>query len=692
MRVLKIALFALALVALSPGLQIHSGGARAAEPVKAASFDIANLDRSADPCTDFYQFACGNWMKNNPIPPDRGSYGRGRELQEYNLTVLKGILDKASVPDSTRPASQKQIGDLYASCMDEKAASTKGASPLSAELDRVAKLKTKRDLAAEVAHLHMQGAVIPFGRGGGSPAIFNFGSQGDFRDARMVVAGADQGGLGLPDRDYYLKDDKASKEILGQYEDHLVKTFKLLGDNPQRAASAAKNVLEIETGLAKASLDRVLRRDPKNLDHTMTRQAFTALSPSFDWSRYFKEVGAPNFDTLNVAVPDFFKGMEERIRLSTLDAWKDYLRWRTAGAWSPYLAPPFVAQSFEFYGKTLGGAKELPARWKRCVESVDQNMGEALGQPYVEATFGADGKQRMLKLVEALERSLEKDIKTLDWMGEDTRKQALVKLAAITNKIGYPDKWRDYSSVRIDRGDMVGNLQRARAFEQARDLGKVGKPLDKSEWEMSPPTVNAYYNPQMNNINFPAGILQPPYFDRNMDDAINFGGIGMVIGHELTHGFDDQGRKFDADGNLKDWWTENDAKEFEKRASCIADQYSGYTAVADVKLNGRLTLGENTADNGGTRIAFMALMDTLKDAPKEPIDGFTPAQRFFLGQGQIWCNNMSEQEARLRAQTDPHSTPRYRVNGVVANMPEFAMAFSCKPGTAMAPEQSCKVW
>jgi len=384
--------------------------------------------------------------------------------------------------------------------------------------------------------------------------------------------------------------------------------------------------------------------------------------------------------------------METQLRTSSLNAWKDYLRWHEAGGWSPYLSAPFANEAFDFYGKTLSGAKELPARWKRCVETVDQNLGEALGQPYVEATFGADGKERMLKLVQALEKALEKDIQTLDWMTDATRKQALVKLAAISNKIGYPDKWRDYSSVKTTRDDLVGNLQRARNFEMARDLNKIGKPLDKSEWEMSPPTVNAYYDPQMNNINFPAGILQPPYFDRSMDDAVNYGAIGMVIGHELTHGFDDQGRQFDADGNLKDWWTEADAKEFQKRAACIVDEYGNFTAVGDLKLNGKLTLGENTADNGGTRIAYMALMETLKDAKSESIEGFTPAQRFFLGEAQVWCANVSDEEARLRTQTDPHSHPKYRVNGVVANMPEFAQAFGCKEGSPMIRANACRVW
>jgi len=672
-------------------LAVPATVSQSADQGKAPAFDLDSLDRSMDPCVDFYQFACGSWMKNNPIPPDRGSYGRGRELQEYNLTVLKEILGKASAPDPGRSPVMQKIGDLYASCMDEKAADGKGIAPLKPELDRIAKLKTKTELASEVARLHSQGAFLAMGRSGASTA-FGFHSQGDYKDASRVVADADQGGLGLPDRDYYLKDDDKSKETRRQYLEHVTKTFQLLGDSPDRATAAAKNVMEIETALAKVSLERVKRREPKNLDHKMSRKEFMALAPSFDWNQYLKGIGAPDIQSLNVAVPDFFKGMETQLRTSSLNAWKDYLRWHEAGAWSPYLSAPLANEAFDFYGKTLGGAKELPARWKRCVETVDQNLGEALGQPYVEATFGTDGKERTLKLVQALEKALEKDIQTLDWMTDATRKQALVKLAAISNKIGYPDKWRDYSSVKTTRDDLVGNLQRARNFEMARDLNKIGKPLDKGEWEMSPPTVNAYYNPQMNNINFPAGILQPPYFDRGMDDAVNYGAIGMVIGHELTHGFDDQGRQFDADGNLKDWWTEVDAKEFEKRAACIVDEYGNFTAVGDLKLNGKLTLGENTADNGGARIAYMALMETLKDAKPESIDGFTPAQRFFLGEAQVWCANVSDEEARLRTQTDPHSLPKYRVNGVVANMPEFAQAFGCKEGSPMIRANACRVW
>ena len=483
--------FRLALICVLLAIPVGLAASRAAEPSQAPSFSVSNIDKSVDPCVDFFQYACGAWMKNNPIPPDRGSYGRGRELQEYNLTVLKGILEKASAADPNRSPVIQKIGDMYASCMDEKGADAKGASPILPELERIAKMKSKSELAAQVARLHSQGAIIVISRGGGPPAAFNFGSQGDFKDASMVVASTDQGGLGLPDRDYYLLTDEKSKEIRRQYQEHLTKTFQLLGDPLDKATAAAKNVMEIETALAKGSLDRVKRREPKNLDHTMSRKEFMALAPSFAWDQYFLGIGAPDFQSLNVSVPDFFKGLETQIQASSLDAWKDYLRWHVTAAWSPYLSAPFVQEAFDFYGKTLGGAKEIPARWKRCVEMVDQSLGEALGQPYVEAKFGADGKERMLKMVQALENSLSQDIQTLEWMTEATRKQALVKLAAISNKIGYPDRWRDYSSVTIDRGALLLNVQAARNFEVKRDLSKIGKALDKSEWEMSRPTVNA---------------------------------------------------------------------------------------------------------------------------------------------------------------------------------------------------------
>jgi putative endopeptidase len=657
----------------------------------APGFNVDALDRSVDPCADFYQFACGNWIKNNPIPPDRGTWGRGGELQERNYRVLREILERASTPDPKRSPGLRKIGDLYASCMDEKAIEARGAEPLKPELDRIAKIASKRDLAAAIAHLHLIGANQATGRGIGG-LLFDFGSLQDFKDATSVIAGMDQSGLGLPDRDYYLKDDPQSADTRKKYLEHVAKTFELLGDAPERASAAARSVMDFEIALAKVSLDLVSRRDPEKLYHKMKRREFTALAPSFAWNKYFQGIQAPKFGDMIVTHPDFFRGLESQLGAASLEDWKDYLRWHVASAWSPLLSDAFVSRNFSFYGQTLGGAKENRPRWKRCVELVDANLGEALGQPYVEATFGADGKERMLKMVQALERTLEKDIKALPWMTETTKKHALTKLAAIRNKIGYPDRWRDYSRLEISREDLVGNVARSRSFELARQLAKIGKPVDKGEWSMSPPTVDAYYSAQMNDINFAAGILQPPFFDRNMDDAVNFGGIGMVIGHELIHGFDDEGRHFDADGNMKDWWSAEDGREFEKRAACFVDEYSAFTAVGDVKLNGKLTLGENTADNGGLRLAYAALMDTLAGQPAPALDGFSPAQRFFLGNAQTWCASVSDQAARLAALTNPHSLPRYRVVGVVSNMSEFRQAFACKEGSPMIRVDSCRVW
>ncbi len=662
--------------------------ATAAEPLPPAStsapgFDVASLDRSADVCSDFYQFACGGWLKANPIPADQSSWGRFNELAERNKSTLKDILEKASSGGASRAPIDQKIGDFYASCMDEAAVEKLGVGALKPELDRVAALTAKTELPELVAHLHASGVGV----------LFAFGSTQDFKDPKSVIADADQGGLGLPERDYYFKDDAKSVELRKGYVAHVERMFQLLGDAPDKAAAGAKTVMDLETALAKASLGVVARRDPDNLYHKMALGALAAISPSFDWGRYVKATAAPPVENLNVDVPDFVKGLEEQVKTVGLEQWKTYLRWHLVHEAAPALSSAFVAENFAFYGKALTGAKELRPRWKRCVDFADNSLGEALGQKYVEETFGADGKARMSKMVAALEKALDQDLKDLPWMTDVTKKQALGKLNAIANKIGYPDRWRDYSPVQITRGDFVGNLDRAAAFETKRQLAKIGKPLDRGEWGMTPPTVNAYYNPLMNDINFPAGILQPPFFDKKMDDGVNFGAIGSVIGHEITHGFDDQGRRFAADGSLTDWWTEADAKEFEKRADCIAQQYGGYVAVDDVKLNGKLTLGENAADSGGTRIAYMALMQTLAEADRgRTIDGFSPEQRFFLGWGQIWCQNRTPEIERLRAQTDPHSPGKYRVNGVFANMPEFQKAFGCKAGSPMVRENACRVW
>lgn len=646
------------------------------------SFDVSALDRSTDPCNDFFQFACGGWMAKNPIPPDQSRWGRFDELADRNRDTLRTILEQVAAPDPKRSPIERQIGDAYAACMDEAAVDKLGATPVRPVLAQVEALAGLDGLPALLAALHAQDVA----------ALFNFGSFQDFKDATRNIAALDQGGLGLPDRDFYLKDDAASVKIRQQYREHMRNMFGLLGDAPAEADRQAERVLQLETELAKVSMERVKRRDPANVYNKMRRTELHALTPAFGWERYFEAAGTPAFAEINVVSLPYAKGLQGIFKTAELASWKAYLRWHVLRNAAPSLSTPFAQESFEFYGRALTGAKELRPRWKRCVQAVDEDLGEALGQLYVARTFGADGKQRMLVLVAALEHALERNIRDLPWMTAVTKQKALEKLALISNKIGYPDQWRDYSAIAIRRDDLLGNRVRAGGFEFARDVAKIGTPVDRKEWVMSPPTVNAYYEPGTNSINFPAGILRPPFFDRNADDAVNFGGIGSVIGHELTHGFDDQGRRFAGDGNLSDWWSEADATEFQKRAQCLVEQYGGYTAVDDVKLNGQLTLGENVADNGGLRIAYMALLDTLAGRKVAPIDGFTPEQRLFLGWGQIWCQNVTAQTARLRAQTDTHSPGRFRVNGTLANMPEFRSAFQCKPDAPMVRASACRVW
>jgi len=645
-------------------------------------FSVANIDRSADPCQDFYQYACGTWLANNPIPADQSTWGTANVVAERNRTILRNILEKASVDDAKRTAIEQKIGDFYASCMDEPAINKLGIKPLEPELGRIASMKSKDALIGEIVRLHSIGADV----------FFSFGSIPDPKNSSQVIADADQGGLSLPDRDYYLKDDPKSVELRKQYLEHVQKMMELSGESSSQAALDSQAVMHIETELAKASLDRVSRRDPDKIFHNFTVGQLAALSPTIDWKKYFSGVGAPSIAGLNVSVPDFFRGLSGVLSQTSLTDLKTYMRWHLVHAEAGLLPQAFVDEDFRFFRQALTGAKELQPRWKRCVTATDGDLGEALGQKFVEVAFPPDAKARTLKMVQEIEKALDDDIQTLDWMTPATKQQAKLKLAAVTNKIGYPDKWRDYSSVKIVRGDAIGNDERATEFEVRRQLGKIGKPVDHSEWRMTPPTVNAYYNPLENNINFPAGILQPPFFDNRKDAPVNYGAIGSVEGHELTHGFDDQGRKFDGQGNLKEWWTEEDAKEFEKRAECFVKEYSEFTPVDDLHVNGKLTLGENTADNGGLRLAFMALMKSLDGKTEEKIDGFTPQQRFFLAWGQVWCQNIRPEAARLRVQVDPHSPSRARVNGVVENMPEFQQAFACRVGQPMVRQPACRVW
>lgn len=639
------------------------------------------IDPAGDACTDFYQFACGNWMKSNPIPPDETRWSRFNELVERNNKVLREILDSASEPKETRTPTEQKIGDYYASCMDESGIEKKGIEPLTPDLDLVAKMSATSDFAAVLAQLHRDGAG----------PMFHFSSAPDFKNATVVIAQIEQGGLGLPDRDYYLKTDEKSVELRRKYQDHLTHVFGILGASASASAAKALTVMKIETGLAQGSLDRVARRDPSNIYHKISREELAALAPSFGWDAYFEGAGAPAFDVLNVAVPEFLKKLDQLIRSESLEDWKTYLTWHLVRAASPLLTQEFVKADFDFYSKTLRGAEEIKPRWKRCIEMVDGELGEALGKEYVARAFPPESKQRTLTMVGGIDKALEADIQQVDWMTETTKKRALEKLHAITNKIGYPERWRDYSSVKIVRGDAVGNSIRASAYQFDYQLHKIGRDVDPREWLMTPPTVNAYYNPLENNINFPAGILQPPFFDAKRDEALNFGAIGAVIGHELTHGFDDQGRRFDAKGNLVDWWTPADGQRFEERAQCFVDQYQAYSPVEGVNVNGKLTLGENVADNGGLRIALMALMASPSGKPTADTE-FSPAQRLFLGWGQIWCQNIREQESRLRAAIDPHSPGKYRVNGVVSNMPEFQRAFGCKATQPMVREKTCRVW
>ncbi|PYX09690.1 MAG: M13 family peptidase [Acidobacteria bacterium] len=658
--------------------------AKSAQPV----LNVSSMDKNVDPCVDFFGYSCGGWIKKNPIPPDQTSWHIYSKLEDDNKLVLRDILESAAKADPERDATKQKIGDYYAACMDESAIEKAGIAPLRLELERIGNLKSKEELASLV--VSMQPAKENYLRQ--ETVLFDFGSLQDFKDSTQVIAAADQGGLGLPDRDYYLKDDEKSQELRKAYMAHVQKMFELLGDKPDAAAVEAQAVMKIESALAKGSLTRVERRDPTKLYHKLSREELQRLSPSFHWSEYFTRVGLDSLQSLNVVTPDFFKALNAQLEQEDLTSWKAYLRWHLVHANAPFLSSAFVDADFDFFEKTLQGTEQLEPRWKRCVSAVDNQIGEALGQAYVERNFSPEAKQRALKIVKQIEAAMQQDITGLPWMSATTKQHALEKLHAIANKIGYPDKWRDYSALKIDRNDELGNVLQGREFEFHRQLAKIGKPVDRGEWQMTPPTVNAYYDPQMNDINFPAGTLQPPLFSAESDDAPNYGNTGGTIGHELTHGFDDEGRQFDAQGNLRDWWTPEDAKEFEQRASCISNQYSQYVIVDDIKINGKLTLGEDVADLGGLMLAYMAWKDETKNQKLEPLEGFTPEQRFFIAYGQSWCGSTRDETKRLRATVDPHSPDKYRTNGVVSNMPEFQEAFHCKAGSPMVRENRCRVW
>ena len=647
--------------------------------------DLMSLDKTCKPCQDFYKYANGEWQKKNPIPPAYPSWSPAQELSERNREHLHQILEQAAADRSAAAGSNEQkIGDFYASCMNEPQVNADGVKPLEPELKRIAAMSGLSDLQAEVARLQSEGVE----------AVFDFGSTQDAKNSSQVIGGADQGGLGLPDRDYYTKTDDKSKQIRQQYVEHVAKMLELLGDDSTKAAAEAKTVMALETRLAAASLTNVERRDPQKTYHKMSVSDLRGLTPNFSWTTYFEEIGHPNIESVDVTAPKFFAAVNEQLKAAPLDDWKTYLRWHVVDAAAAALSDPFVNENFNFNGRVLQGTKELLPRWKRCVRATDNNLGEALGQIYVQKYFPPAAKARALDMVNNLIATLHDDLQTLPWMDEATRQQALTKLAAFTKKIGYPDKWRDYSAYQVDRGPYVLNVMKGAQFEFRRDLNKIGKPVDRTEWGMTPPTVNAYYNPLLNEIVFPAGILQPPFFDPQADDASNYGAMGAIIGHEMTHGFDDEGRQFDAQGNLRDWWTPEDEKNFNTRAQCVEKQFNSYVVAGDLHENGKLVLGESIADLGGLTIAYRALEKTLEGKPRTLIGGFTPEQRFFLAYTQAWGANARPEAERLQATTDPHPLSRFRGIGAPSNMPQFQQAFDCKAGDPMVRSGSmrCQIW
>ena len=657
----------------------------ATAPAAPPTFDTAALDRSVNPCDDFYRFACGGWIASNPIPADQSSWGRFNELIERNLASLRAVLE-ADAAGRIDPGDRypRKVGDFYAACMDEAGIEARGFADLRAEWGKLEGIGDVATLAAQVARLHREGV----------PVLFTFGSDQDFKDSTQVIGEVAQGGLTLPDRDYYLKDDPKTVSIRAAYQAYLEKALSLAGVPAREAAREAKAIQDLERALAESHWTRVEMRDPDHVYHRVELSGLEKAAPRYPWRRYLADVGRPGLTRINATTPQFLQRVDALLEKTPVETWRAYLRWHLLSAMAASRALPraFVDARFQFQSQSFTGAKELEPRWKHCVRLADHSLGEALGQAYVRRHFGGDARDRTRGLVAEIESAMGKNLGGLGWMDEATRGQARHKLERIFNKIGFPEKWRDYDAVAVDRGSFLRSLLSAQAFEVKRDLDKIGKPVDRAEWGMTPPTVNAYYNPQLNEMVFPAGILQPPFYARTAPDPVNYGGVGMVVGHELTHGFDDEGRRFDADGNLRDWWSPPVGKEFDARAQCVVRQYDGYTAVDDVKLNGKLTLGENIADLGGIKLAFAAYRSAAGASP--PVAGFTADQQFFLGVAQVWCGQRRPERARMLAVVDPHSPPEHRVNGPLSNLPEFAAAFQCPAGSRMVrpPESRCQVW
>jgi putative endopeptidase len=647
--------------------------------------DTTSMDRSVDPCVDFYQYACGGWQKNNPIPADQSSWDVYAKMAQDNRRVLWGILERLATRTDGRTVPQQKIGDAFAACTDDSLTQSLGAGPMRPELTLIDGMRSKKDLPAVLAALQLAS--------GDDGLFFSFGSAQDFADSSRVIAFASQGGLGMPDRDYYLKTDARSRELRDKYVAHVARMFVLMGDDAGDAKAHAATVMAMETALAKGSMTLVEQRDPRHLFHPANERRLQSLTPTFDWRSYLAGLGLVGNDRYNVSQPAFFRALDAQLRTRRLDEIQTYLRWHVAHVSAPFLSRPFVDENFDYYRRTLRGVTEVAPLWQRCVVLVDNQIGEALGQEFVKDNFSPELKAKTLHMTRQIQAAMESEIRNLDWMGPQTKAKALEKLHGVVDKIGYPDTWRDYSALEIRRDDLLGNVQRGDAFEARRQLAKIGKPVDHSEWGMTPPTVNAYYDGQMNDINFPAGVLQPPLFDARLDDAPNYGNTGGTIGHELTHGFDDEGRQFDAKGNLRNWWTRKDSAEFEKRTTCLTDQYGKYIVVDDVHINSKLTLGEDLADFGGLVLAIIAYHAEEAEHPATaPIDGFSPDQRFFIGMAQWACANERPEQLRLQAATNPHSPNVYRVNGLVANFKEFEKAFACKPGQPMAPVHRCHVW